>query len=111
MSQENVSSVMKEAGSVAIVVINAVAILYMLWHFVVQAEYWIEKKIEKLRHSSSATPEMELTQQQKETWEPRGASLGAFPNFASEGEFRRSLRRCQLGLQCQKVPLIQEKEE
>jgi len=68
MSQENADYMMKAAGSIAIVVINLVAILYMLWHFVFQTRYWVEQKIEmKMRQSELVNELLESQNAQSTT--------------------------------------------
>ena len=45
MSQDTAYTGIKEFGSFVIVALNGSTILYMMWHFVFQAHYWVEKKI------------------------------------------------------------------
>ena len=67
VSQKNADNMMKEAGSVAIVVINAVALLYMLWHFVFQVRHWVEQNIEQTLRQSKMANELHESQNAQST--------------------------------------------
>merc|ERR1711990_308412 len=66
MSDENVSYTMKVAGSFIIVIINIVAFVYMLWHFLIQAGYYAQTKLEVVleekRRRSRESVKIELTE-------------------------------------------------
>jgi len=52
MSQKNMVDDLRELMSILIVLINAAALAYMLWHFVVESRTYVNARIERLSTSS-----------------------------------------------------------